>query len=92
MSREKEIAILMADNSTREEAEKHLDRGTVIYDSPEEYVETQQQDAPELLQEDMEAAGCGTVEGYVKYLDGLKSGDMVTVDHEGHKYFVVYAL
>ena len=92
MSREKEIAILIADNSTREEAEKHLNRGTVIYDSPEDYVDTMRQDCPELLVEEMEDAGYETVKEYADYLSGLKSGDRVTVDHDGHKYFVVYAL
>lgn len=31
MTREREIAVLMADHCTRREAEKHLKEGTIIY-------------------------------------------------------------
>lgn len=36
MSREMMIAILMADNCTAKEAEKHLKEGTTIYENTEE--------------------------------------------------------
>lgn len=39
MTHEMMIAILEEDRCTRSEAEKHLKNGTMIFDSPEDYIE-----------------------------------------------------
>ncbi len=39
MTREREIEILMMDHCTRAEAEKHLSRGTLVFDDFEEFFE-----------------------------------------------------
>ena len=39
MTREKEIEILMEDGCTREDAKRHLEVGTVVYEDFEEHIE-----------------------------------------------------
>lgn len=79
MTKEKMISILMEDGCTEHDAERHLADGTVIFENPEEYIDT--------------LKGCGSYDG--ETVEDARNGkladvSMVTVD--GHEYLIVYAL
>lgn len=77
MTHEMMIAILEEDGCTRSEAEKYLKNETVIFDSPEDYIEM------------LKANDCyegETVE------DIRKEKDISLVTYEGHEYVTMYCL
>ena len=77
MKHEMMIAILEEDGCTRSEAEKYLETGTTIFNSPEDYIEM------------LKANDCyegETVE------DIRKEKDISLVTYEGHEYVIMYCL
>lgn len=77
----KEIEILMEDNCTRKEAEKYLKTGTVIYDSFEEF-----------RQSEIEA---GTPEDELTTIEELREkslSGLSAVTYEDHEYIITYCL
>lgn len=85
LSHEKEIEILMRDNCTRAEAEKHLKRGAVIYeDLTEKTLESYFEDwtVEEEYQEELRRM--------VK--EGIPAKDWGVVNMDGKTYYIEYAL
>lgn len=79
MTKEKMISILMEDGCTKRDAEKHLEDGTVIFENPEEYIDT--------------LKGCGSYDGETVW--DVRSGkldDVSIVTVDDHEYLIAYAL
>ena len=84
MMNEREIKILMEDNCTRAEAEKHLNNGTVVYADFEEHFETymSEWDADEEM-----------VAEYKAMIETQKPAkDWGVVEYEGTVYYIQYSL
>lgn len=84
MTREKQIEILMKDGSTKLEAEKHLKRGTTVFDDFEEhfddYMKEWNIDDDEIL-------------AYRKMIEEkIPATDWGVVEHDGKTYYIMYAL
>ena len=78
MTHEMMIAILEEDKCTRSEAEKHLKNETVIFDSPEDYIEM------------LKANDCYEGETVEDIRKGMPDTSLVT--YEGHEYVIMYCL
>ena len=78
MTHEMMIAILEEDGCTRSEAEKHLKNETVIFDSPEDYIEM------------LKANDCYEGETVEDIRKGMPDTSLVT--YEGHEYVIMHSL
>lgn len=88
MTREKEIAILMADKCTRKEAEKHLKKGTIVFESVKDWYESMDESIQKVMEEDHDTDREGL-------LDLAASGmlvDTAVVNYDGNTYFIEYSL
>lgn len=86
--RDKEIEILKLDNCTEVEAIKHLNNGTVVYSSIEEYIDSLIESTGEAMAEEY-----GTPEEITNILLSEHShfGNTL-VRYEGNDYVIVYSL
>lgn len=78
-NRERDIAILIEDRCTKREAERYLDRGTVVYENPEEYIQS------------LKDCDCYNGETLEQIRNRGKS-DVNMVEYEGHEYLIEYVL
>lgn len=79
-----EIEILMMDGCTKNDAEKHLKNGTIVFDDFEEKFEIY-----------MEEWGCGE-DKIQEFQEMIKTKipvlDWGVVENEGHTYYIQYVL
>lgn len=84
MTREREIEILMMDKCTKSEAEKHLDRGTTVFEDFEEFFDTYMK---ELGIEE------GKIAGYKAMIEKKEPmQDWGIVEDAGKTYYIAYVL
>lgn len=84
MTKEREIEILMKDNCTKAEAEKHLKVGTIIFEDFEEnfekYMEEWKSDEEE-------------VSTFKRMIENkIPAPDWGIVEEDGKTYYIMYAL
>lgn len=84
MTKEQEIKILMADNCTKSEAEKHLKDGTIIYEDLEENLDV-------YLKEYDDEEFTALIKDMIKKKDGHAIGWGV-VEENGKTYYINYVL
>ena len=81
IERQRNIKILMKDGCTYQEAERHLDNGSVVFDSYDEYIQME-------LDNGADEDEIHTAEELKElYFDGLTG-----VEYNGNLYIVMYCL
>lgn len=90
MTREDEIKALMADRCTRQEAERHLKKGTIVYECMDDYIDCLADNC--LLDLLMEEQNCKTVEEFKTAVKYGKVEDTAAVTVDGHLYVIEYSL
>lgn len=78
-NRERDIEILMLDRCTKREAERHLNNGTIVYENPEEYIQS------------LKDCDCYSGETLEQIREG-KIRDVSLIEYEGHEYLIEYVL
>jgi len=79
MSRDLEIAVLMKDKCTESEAIKHLDKGTIVFENPDEWIDS--------------LKDCNCYEGEtIEDVRARKVPDVSIVEYDGHEYLIEYCL
>lgn len=85
MTRAEEIKILMEDNCTKAEAEKHLNNGSIVFEDFEENLESY-----------IEELSMGDEEDAEEYRTMVRTkkprGDWGVVEQDGKTYYIMYCL
>jgi hypothetical protein len=82
MTKELEIAILMADRCTKYEAEKLIKVGTYVIEATEDEIQH--------CIDDLESCGCRNEETVEGILSGEFNPWFVPIEYKGKKYVIVY--